>query len=606
MSTSSSAQTYVNQAMQLMQQGCYTAALDIFSSLEKAGMSDPRLFRTMGVAFERLNHPEDACVYFKRSLTLNKAQPELYKSLGRLNGKIQRWVESETWYKKAVSLYPSIETYCDLGFFYLGRGASYIDLAQEYLLSAQTKFGDSERIQLGLAQVLAEKEQWQEQREGLLQSLSRYPNSIKLKRLLAWSNKQCGHYDEAIDSYQQLIQQNHATVDDEKRLALTYLEQGSITNALNQLKRAIIQYPESRELHRLLASIRYELGQDDFLASYRLTPIHKLPLPLALDYVDQCIDAQQYNEAEIAIQQLNLSYHLHPMLMNRQAKLAYKNEQDEKCISLTSELLRATPDNVAVLELRALAALAMGDYTQSREDINKLLSLSPDDQFYWALQSIQWRLDSDERYLWLCNYDQLVKRVPIVMPDEFEDKTEFLAQLTLALNERHTAKHHPLTQSLRQGTQTPGALLLRKEPIIRALATSLKTTCLNSLSSLNMSEKHPTYIDHLTDVSFAASWSVKLKNQGYHESHVHPKGWYSSAFYVQVPDIKEKQGWLHLGRPGVRVHTPLEAEKWIKPEPGVLALFPSFMWHGTEPFSNNETRMTVAFDLLPNNKRENV
>ena len=603
MSTSSSAQRYVNQAMQLMQQGRYTAALNIFSSLEKAGMSDPRLFRTMGVAFERLNHPEDAIVYFKRSLTLNKAQPELYKSLGRLNTKMQRWKEAETWYKKAVDLYPSIDTYCDLGFFYLGRSDSYIDSAQEYFHSAQTKFGDSERIQIGLAQVMAEKEQWQAQRERLLESLSHYPNSIRLKRLLAWNNKQCGYYDEAISGYQQLIQQNHATVDDEKRLALTYLEQGSITKALNQLKSAITRYPESRELHRLLASIRYELGESDFLASYCLTPIHKLPLPLALDYVDQCIDAQQYKKADAAIQQLNLSYHLHPMLMNRQAKLAYKNEQDEKCISLTSELLRTTPDNVSVLELRALAALAVGDYAQSREDINRLVGLSPDDQFYWALQSIQWRLDGDERYTWLCNYDHLVKRVPIVTPDEFEDKTEFLAQLTLALNERHTAKHHPLTQSLRQGTQTPGALLLRKEPIIRALASSLKTTCLSSLSSLNLPAKHPSYVSNVTDVHFAASWSVKLNSQGYHESHVHPKGWYSSAFYVQVPKIHDKQGWLHLGRPGVRVNTPLEAEKWIKPEPGVLALFPSFMWHGTEPFSNNETRMTVAFDLLPNNKR---
>ena len=603
MNTSSSAQFYVNQAMQLMQQGRFTAALDIFHSLEKAGMKDPRLYRTMGVAYERLNLHDNACLYFERSLALNPGQPELYKSLGRLYSKNQQWEKAESWYKKAIELFPSTETHCDLGFFYVGRGGVCLDQAQGQFISTQNLFGDSERVQLGLAQVLAEKEQWQQQNTSLLKSVARYPTSTKLKRLLAWSNKQCGKYTDAINIYQQLIRDKNTTVDDEKRLALTFLEQGSITSALNQLKRAITRYPESRELHRLLASVRYELGQEDFLSSYCLTPIHKLPLPLALDYVDQCIDAEQYSKADAAIKQLSLSYHSHPLIINREAKLAYKIEDDEKCISLTSALLADTPDNVSVIELRVLAALSAGNYEQSRGDINRLLVLAPNDQFYWALQSIQWRVDGDQRYSWLCDYEKLVKRVPIAVPESYGQKDLFLDELIATLNALHTAKHHPLTQSLRQGTQTPGALLLRQEPVIQALATSLKNTCLQSLQSLKLTAEHPTCMKNLVDVDFSASWSVKLKSQGFHASHVHPKGWYSSAFYVQVPDIKDKQGWLHLGKPGVRVKTPLDAEKWIKPEPGVLALFPSFMWHGTEPFSNSDSRMTVAFDLLSTNKQ---
>lgn len=37
----------------------------------------------------------------------------------------------------------------------------------------------------------------------------------------------------------------------------------------------------------------------------------------------------------------------------------------------------------------------------------------------------------------------------------------------------------------------------------------------------------------------------------------------------------------------------------IRPKPGYLALFPSYMWHGTVPFSDTEPRMTSAFDMLP-------
>ena len=31
----------------------------------------------------------------------------------------------------------------------------------------------------------------------------------------------------------------------------------------------------------------------------------------------------------------------------------------------------------------------------------------------------------------------------------------------------------------------------------------------------------------------------------------------------------------------------------------VLALFPSYMWHGTVPFEDEQPRMTIAFDMRP-------
>jgi predicted 2-oxoglutarate/Fe(II)-dependent dioxygenase YbiX len=36
--------------------------------------------------------------------------------------------------------------------------------------------------------------------------------------------------------------------------------------------------------------------------------------------------------------------------------------------------------------------------------------------------------------------------------------------------------------------------------------------------------------------------------------------------------------------------------QFVQPKPGRLVLFPSTMWHGTQPFANGE-RLTVAFDM---------
>ena len=38
-------------------------------------------------------------------------------------------------------------------------------------------------------------------------------------------------------------------------------------------------------------------------------------------------------------------------------------------------------------------------------------------------------------------------------------------------------------------------------------------------------------------------------------------------------------------------------DKCVEPKVGLLALFPSYFWHGTEPFQSNENRLTVAFDV---------
>jgi hypothetical protein len=95
---------------------------------------------------------------------------------------------------------------------------------------------------------------------------------------------------------------------------------------------------------------------------------------------------------------------------------------------------------------------------------------------------------------------------------------------------------------------------------------------------------------------------VKLEPEGFHADHIHPDGWLSSAFYVELPKAIEnarREGWIKFGQPALPTRPPLEAEHFVRPAPGKLVLFPSYMWHGTVPFSGDETRLTMAFDVVP-------
>jgi hypothetical protein len=94
-----------------------------------------------------------------------------------------------------------------------------------------------------------------------------------------------------------------------------------------------------------------------------------------------------------------------------------------------------------------------------------------------------------------------------------------------------------------------------------------------------------------------------LRNDGFHHNHVHPRGWISSACYVALPDgmydPESREGVLTFGEPGILTTPALPAEHEVRPEAGMLVLFPSYFWHGTVPISGTQTRLTVAFDAVP-------
>jgi hypothetical protein len=91
---------------------------------------------------------------------------------------------------------------------------------------------------------------------------------------------------------------------------------------------------------------------------------------------------------------------------------------------------------------------------------------------------------------------------------------------------------------------------------------------------------------------------VRLSGSGYHDPHLHPYGWLSSAFYVAAPEVPtgSEDGYLTLGEPQAMLGTGLGPYRTIAPRPGQLVLFPSTMWHGTRPFGTGE-RLTAAFDV---------
>lgn len=206
----------------------------------------------------------------------------------------------------------------------------------------------------------------------------------------------------------------------------------------------------------------------------------------------------------------------------------------------------------------------------------------------------------DPRYDVLYDYGGFVRSAPIEAPKGWKSLDAYLADLAQALHGLHTLSAHPFDQSVRGGAQV--SLLGSADPAVAALPQALEAPIRAYVDALGKGEG-PLRKRNTGAWTFKGMWSVKLASAGFHTNHIHNDGWLSSACYIELPDLPaedaEKAGWLKLGEPGFTTKPPLGPEQFVRPEPGSLILFPSYMWHGTVPFQSKTPRLSVAFDLVP-------
>ncbi|MBA2588835.1 MAG: tetratricopeptide repeat protein [Alphaproteobacteria bacterium] len=245
-------------------------------------------------------------------------------------------------------------------------------------------------------------------------------------------------------------------------------------------------------------------------------------------------------------------------------------------------------------QLRAKAEievdLALGRIEQAVKRAEALHAARPTDQHATALLAVAWRLAGDPRYASLYDYGRLVKAYRIEAPQGWSSLDDYLRDLGDALDAIHGPLTHPVGQSLRHGSQTMRALSDYPDPAIRALFDAIDEPIRAHIAALGEPNQ---------DYGFGGAWSVRLNASGFHINHIHPEGWLSSAFYVRLPEKMEgREGWLKFGEPGPPTVPPLAPDHLVKPEPGLLVLFPSYMWHGTVPFASDDKRLSCAFDIV--------
>lgn len=264
----------------------------------------------------------------------------------------------------------------------------------------------------------------------------------------------------------------------------------------------------------------------------------------------------------------------------------------------------------AIAPQARIARMALGNASLATGDARRALAIAdalhrddPVDGRALALCADALRILGDPRARGLLDYTHLVRAECIDTPDSWPDLAAYLADLAADLDRSHTLRAHPIGNSLRGGSQIP--LMPQESPFasVRAFSRAIDGVIRRYMQAIGTGND-PVRRRNTGRYRLSGMWSVRLRPGGLHVSHYHPAGWISSACYLRLPPAVARrggEGWLKFGEPAFPTRPMLQPEYFIKPEPGLLVLFPAYMWHGTVPFAGgqDDARLTIAFDVVP-------
>lgn len=592
----------LRRAASLMQAGRFDDASAILDRILASMPSQPDALQLGGVIARRRGDDPGAVALFRRSLNASPAQPHVWNNLGNALARLGQLAEAMSAYREALRLSPG---YADA---LLNLGLSQItaedSAACETLEAAVRAAPGNVAAWSALGRAKRQAGLTEDAIAAFRQALTLRPGDLTASHNLAVALRLTDKPQEALALLEACAAAAPDTPEIQYNLGHCYYDLDRLDDAFTAYRRAIALKPDYRDAHDTLNRLYWQHDMpDQHLTSYA-SAVEKVPHAAGL-WADWANRLGMAGDTEGAISVLKRAFESGaegPELHHRLGQALCARGQAEEGVAALRAAVEHEPDRSLFRHDHARALITAGRTDEALDTLAPALESDPFDQQALAYAALAWKLQGDPRATRLNDYDRFVKAAVLPAPPGYDTIASFNARLEDVLTELHRSTQHPLEQTLRGGSQTMGRLFDEDIEEIRIIRTLLYDAVAAYIAGLPEDPDHPFLGRRKADFQFSGSWSVRLRGQGFHVNHVHPAGWISSAYYVGLPPATgpdSQEGWIKFGESSLLLGGDDRPVKTVRPEPGMLVLFPSYFYHGTIPFHGEGRRTTIAFDVAP-------
>ncbi len=421
---------------------------------------------------------------------------------------------------------------------------------------------------------------------------------------LAVAQANLGRLEAAAESFERVLGLQPRHVLALQSLGQIHHQRGAFAAAVDCYQRALAVEPARASLHKGLGDSLRRLGQTDQAADAfrQALAIEPNDRPALIELGSAERDRGRLAEALDCFRRAvelepgdGATFNLIGIVHSERGESDAAAAAYRHAISLRPDLVGARA-NLARLHITAGEAAAALEAAEGALQVDPTLGSALADKGI-ALHELGRTAEAEA----LLDYDRFVQSRKLAPPPGYADLAAFNAALADALQAHPSLSEETPKLATRGGRQTR-EIFDGSEPV-ESLRRMITAALDDYIAGLPPDPGHP-FTAMPRQAYETTGWGVILNSLGYQEPHIHAGSWISGVYYVALPpgtgeSADETSGWLEFGRcNGIfelqrppRIHA-------VRPEVGLLVLFPSFFWHGTVPFESSAPRISIAFDAV--------